>query len=310
MAEGLHGGARYSDEHYDRPAAAWLREQLGKTTLVMQGPMGTQFIEQGGEGVPSATWNIVEPQEVARLHALYRAVGAQVTLTNTFQASAPALERDGVHQPFERVNRAAVVCARQAAAPCVMGSVGPCGLEYDEVGSAKYRAVRAAYRDQAYCLLDAGVSAIMLETFTTIADMRAALDGVLDVAFGMPVFLSAAIDSACCLTGDGASIEDVCDLAQRAKIQGVGVNCCEVTAATDAVARMKAVTSLPLVVRPHAGLPHRNEDGLLTWDENPDAFVRACAAWCDCGVAIVGSCCGSTARTTCALAAYIEERVQ
>lgn len=313
----MSGRAAYSalasldDSRYDRLGASWLAERLGSEVLLMQGPMGTELMRQtGGEDVPAAYWNVADPQEVIRLHSLYRAVGADLMLTNTFQASAPALQRDEVDAPMERVNELAVECARRAGAPCVVGSIGPCGLTWDQADTPEYRAVRAAYREQAHALLDAGAHALMLETFTSLHDAEPALVGALDVACGMPVLMSFAVDEVCNLYGDGASIEDACRLAAKMGASSVGVNCCSLAAATEAVGRMVAVTSLPVSVRPNAGDPRRNEDGELVWPVGADEFVEACTRWVHDGATIVAPCCGGDPLTVCALAGYLEESVR
>ena len=133
--------------------------------------------EPGAEDIPPAFWNLAEPQTVRRIHKLYEAAGAQVLLTNTFQASAPALERDGIAPSAAEVNRAAVDNARAAHGEVVVGSIGPCGIEWMREDSPEFRAARAAYREQATALLTAGVDAVMLETFCSIRDLQPALAG-------------------------------------------------------------------------------------------------------------------------------------
>lgn len=303
--------ASLDDSRYDRLGASWLRGRLGKEVLLMQGPMGTELMRRvNGEDVPAAYWNVADPQEVIRLHSLYRAVGADLMLTNTFQASAPALQHDGVDAPMELVNQRAVDCARRGGAPCVVGSIGPCGLEWERADTPEYRAARAAYREQAHALFDAGAHAVMLETFTSLHDTEPALVGALDVACGMPVLMSFAVDDACSLYGDGTPIEDACSFVAKMGASSVGVNCCSIPAATEAVCRMAASTSLPISVRPNAGNPRYNKDGELAWPVGADKFVEACARWVSSGATIVGPCCGGDALTVCALAGYLEESVR
>lgn len=294
---------------YDRTGADWLREQVAERVLLMQGPMGSVLMGQpGGEEVPAAYWNVADPQEVERLHWLYRMSGADIALTNTFQASAPALERDGVGAGVDRINREGVRLAKRAAAPCTLGSVGPCGLDWLIQDSPEYCRARDAYRQQARALLEAGAHGIVLETFTALRALEPALAGVGDVACGMPVLVSFAIDDDGNLLGDGQNIEAACLYVEHVPycpVFAVGVNCCSLRAATSAVPRMRRATALPLMVRPNAGMPMRGEDGELTWHEDAAAFVRACSAWVRDGARIVGSCCGTTARTTAALSSLL-----
>lgn len=299
---------------YNRIAAQTLMERIAAGPLVMQGPMGSVFQgEPCGEDLPAALWNLEEPQTVERLHALYAHAGAQVLLTNTFQASGPCLSRDRISQSVGAVNRAAVDCARAAVAsmgamaPAVMGSMGPCGIAWFGEDDPRYLEAREAYREQACALLEASADALLLETFTSRRDLVPALAGALDAADGMPVLVSFAVDDDGNLLGDGMNIEGAAMLAEREGAAAVGVNCCSIEAATACVLRMAQATGLPLMVRPSAGLPHREGDALV-WDERPQEFAAACTRWVADGASLVGACCGTTPRTVAAMAEALDSQ--
>ena len=280
-----------------------LRARLAEPrALVVQGPMGTALMSlPGGEGVPAAYWNLAEPETVTRLHAFYAAAGADVLLTNSFQANACALERDEVYASVREANAAAVRLALKAANLPVLGSVGPCGVSWVKRDSPEFRRARDAYRAQMHALLAAGAAGLWVETITRVNDMLAALTAAQDVAAGMPVLTSFAVDAAGNLLGDGLPLETAVLYAEKHGACSVGVNCCSLAVADAAVERLLAVARTPVSVRPNAGDPHRTDEGALSWDEDPDAFAAAAARWCAAGVRLVGSCCGTTARTTCAL---------
>lgn len=299
--------ARYRGDYYNRSGADELMRRLGSETLLMQGPMGSMLLsEAGAADVPPAFWNLAEPQAVSQIHRLYEAAGAQVLLTNTFQASEPALWRDGIFAPMREVNRAAVDATRAAHPQLLAGSMGPCGLSWLKKDSAEYRACRAVYRDQGHALLDAGVDALLLETFCSIRDLEPALDGVFDCALGMPVMVSFAIDDEGNLLGDGLTIEGAVVYAERRGVAAVGVNCCSIGAATRAVPRLVAAARTPVMVRPNAGDAERTEDDALVWREDADAFARACRSWKADGARLLGACCGATPCSIAAMADVLE----
>lgn len=296
------GASPFSSDRYNRPGAEALRDGISSGPLVVQGPVGSLLMgELDGADIPAALWNIAEPQVVERLHALYRASGAQVLITNTFQASGPALERDGVRRGVAEVNRAAVDCARRAGRALLLGSIGPCGLSWLLEDSPDYRAARDAYRVQAHALLDAGADGLLLETFTSLRDLQPALAGVLDVADGMPFLVSFAIDGVCALLGDGLDIEAAAMYAVRAGAAAVGVNCCGIPESILAVRRISAAVEVPVMVRPHAGLPTADAEGAPSWNEDPAAFGDCVSRWLDAGASLLGTCCGATPRSTCAI---------
>lgn len=295
--------------YYNRTGAVELMRRLREETLLAQGPMGSVLMSQvGAADIPAAFWNLAEPQTVANIHRLYAAAGAQVLITNTFQASAPALDRDEIMPDAHEVNRAAVNLARAARPEVLLGSIGPCGITWFHEDEPAYRVARAAYREQAHALLTAGVDGVLLETFTSIRDLQPALAGVGDAADGMPVLVSFAITDAGDLIGDGLTIEGAIVYAERHGACAVGVNCCSIAAATAAVPRMVAAARTPVMVRPNAGDPVRTADDALAWHEDSAAFARACRVWRDAGAHLVGACCGATAATTVAMADALNER--
>lgn len=292
--------------YYNRFGGEELMRRLSDETLLAQGPMGSVLLsEYDAADIPPAFWNLAEPQTVSRIHRLYVAAGAQVLITNTFQASSHALKRDLITPSMAEVNRGAVDDARQAHSQLLLGSMGPIGIEWFAEDSAEYREIRGIAREQAYALLNAGVDGLLVETVTSIRNLQPMLAGVCDAADGMPILVSFAIDDNGDLIGDGLNIEGAVLYAEKHGASAVGVNCCSLAAANAAVPRMVAAATTPVTVRPNAGDPVQTQDGPL-WHETPEAFAQACVAWKQAGAAMVGSCCGTTAITTAAMAEALD----
>lgn len=105
--------------YYNRFGAEELTRRLSSEILLAQGPMGSVLLsEYDAADIPPAFWNLAEPQTVSRIHRLYVAAGAQVLITNTFQASSYALKHDQIAPSVAEVNRGAVDDARQAHHSC------------------------------------------------------------------------------------------------------------------------------------------------------------------------------------------------
>lgn len=292
--------------YYNRFGGEELMRRLSDETLLAQGPMGSVLLsEYDAADIPPAFWNLAEPQTVSRIHRLYVAAGAQMLITNTFQASSHALKRDLITPSMAEVNRGAVDDARQAHPQLLLGSMGPVGIEWFAEDSAEYREIRGIAREQAYALLSAGVDGLLVETVTSIRNLQPMLAGVCDAADGMPILVSFAIDDNGDLIGDGLNIEGAVLYAEKHGASAVGVNCCSLAAANAAVPRMVAAATTPVTVRPNAGDPVQTQDGPL-WHETPEAFAQACVAWKQAGAAMVGSCCGTTAITTAAMAEALD----
>ena len=301
-----NSGIYMDASYYNRFGAEELTRRLSSETLLAQGPMGSVLLsEYDAADIPPAFWNLAEPQTVSRIHRLYVAAGAQVLITNTFQASSYALKHDQISPSVAEVNRGAVDDARRAHPQLLLGSMGPIGIEWFAEDSAEYREIRGIAREQAHALLNAGVDGLLIETVTSIRNLQPMLAGARDAADGMPVLVSFVVDDKGDLLGDGLNIEAAVLYAEKHGANSVGVNCCSLAAANAAVPRMVASATTPVTVRPNVGDPVQTQDGPV-WHENPEAFARACIEWRHAGAAMVGSCCGTTAITTAAMAEALD----
>ena len=237
--------------YYNRFGAEELTRRLSSETLLAQGPMGSVLLsEYDAADIPPAFWNLAEPQTVSRIHRLYVAAGAQVLITNTFQASSYALKHDQIAPSVAEVNRGAVDDARQAHPQLLLGSMGPIGIEWFAEDSAEFREIRGIAREQAHALLNAGVDGLLIETVTSIRNLQPMLAGARDAADGMPVLVSFVVDDKGDLLGDGLNIEAAVLYAEKHGANSVGVNCCSLAAANAAVRRMVASATTPVTVRP------------------------------------------------------------
>src|SRR6516165_8885904 len=84
--------------------------------LLMDGAMGTELQRAGlKQGECGEHWNVIHTGRVRQIHEAYQRAGAEVFLTNTFQASSAALERYGLQSQWVPINFWAVPLARSAA---------------------------------------------------------------------------------------------------------------------------------------------------------------------------------------------------
>jgi 5-methyltetrahydrofolate--homocysteine methyltransferase len=89
----------------------------------------------------------------------------------------------------------------------------------------------------------------------------------------------------------GVAPEDFAVLAEELGVAAVGLNCSLSPEAMLPVAqKIAGATSLPLIIKPNAGLP--NADGV--YDVTPEEFARQMTQFAAVGAKIVGGCCGTT----------------
>ena len=72
--------------------------------LLMDGAMGTELQRSGiSTGECYEVWNLSHPDKVKAIHQSYVDAGAQVLLTNTFQANPVALAKHGLDDQLEKM---------------------------------------------------------------------------------------------------------------------------------------------------------------------------------------------------------------
>src|ERR1700682_3123200 len=85
--------------------------------LLMDGAMGTELQRAGLKpGECGELWSRTHPERGRPIHQAYVDAGAEVLLTNTFQANPIALERHGLNSDLEAIGEAACAAARSCGA--------------------------------------------------------------------------------------------------------------------------------------------------------------------------------------------------
>ena len=146
--------------------------------LLFDGAMGTVLYERGVflnrcfEKV-----SLEQPEMVRTIHEEYLRAGARVLTTNTFGSGRFKLEKHGLVDEFEAINRASVRIARQVAGgrAYVAGSIGPTGVGLSGLAGAQGAAARQALAEQIEVLVDAGVDILLFETFEVVQELELAI---------------------------------------------------------------------------------------------------------------------------------------
>ncbi len=271
-------------------------EALRQNTLVFDGAMGTALYERGMLYTQSFDEaNLSRPELVRKVHESYVAAGCDVLETNTFGANAYRLRPHGLEAKVAEINAAGVRLAREAAAGrCyVAASVGPTGLMLKTVRPEEHEAIRAAFEAQCAALRDAGVDALVLETFRQPEEIRLALEGArAAVGDALPIVALVSFDAFGTMA-DGTGPEETATRLASWGASAVGVNCADGPAGVyEMVVRMRG-PGLPMVAMPNAGLPRRVE-GRFAYMATPEYFALYAKRLFKAGVRGVGGCCGST----------------
>ena len=263
--------------------------------LVCDGAMGSMLYDRGVFVNQSFdALNLNRPELVVEVHRAYVSAGADVIETNTFGANSLKLAGFGLADRVAEINVAGVRLARQAAGASgyVAGAIGPLGVTVGDGGSTTVEAAETHFAEQATALLEGEVDLLLLETFSTVGELAAALRAVRRLT-ALPVIVQMATGE------DGRSLDDVTpeQFARTVSAEGatiVGVNCGAGPAATlETVERMAESTDVPLSAQPNAGEPKQVEGRRLALS-SPDFLASYARRYVAAGVGLVGGCCGTT----------------
>ncbi len=271
-------------------------EAVERGAILADGAMGTLLRERGWRA-PHECAAIEAPELVRRVHQDYIAAGADLILTNTFEANRGVLGRHGLADQVHRANTIAAKLARDAreisGQPLFIGgSVGPIGREL-ALGAWSLSQAFDAHREQIEALVEGGVDVLVLETFPGLREAREAIRAARAIT-DLPVvaMLNFSADLA---SPAGERPADLVRVLAEAGADVVGVNCgVGPQAALDMLQEMARDPSHPLLaVQPNAGLP-RQQGSALVYPASADYFADFALRARDLGAAYIGGCCGTT----------------
>ncbi len=272
--------------------------------VILDGAWGTELQGLGlSPGACPDAWNLSHPDRVETVARRYVEAGSQVILTNTFGANRVALSSHGLALQAEAINRAGARLSRRAAegGVRVFASIGPSG-KLLAMAQASEDELRAAFEEQAKALASEGVDALVLETFSDLAEARIALAAARTTK--LPVVACMVFDSGAGRdrTMMGNTPEQVVRALAEDGADAIGANCGDgVERYVPICSRLRAATHLPLWLKPNAGLP-KLVDGGFKYSVSPEQFAAGARALVEAGATFVGGCCGTSPAFVRALA--------
>jgi methionine synthase I (cobalamin-dependent)/5,10-methylenetetrahydrofolate reductase len=287
-------------------------ERLRQGPLLCDGAMGTVLYARASERMTHGRCFdelvLSDPSLVQAIHREYIFAGAQIIETNTFGANALKLDAYGLADHVAEINRKAAALAREARevagqAVFIAGAVGPSGQTPSPAAAdaAQLAALRAAFTEQIAALVEGGVDLIILETFSSLVELRQAVLAAREVC-ALPLVAQMTFTE----EGQTLSGESPTSVALALAALGVdviGSNCSVGPAGIeDTIHEMAAAlqTIIPdgdqvplLSAQPNAGLPARVENRFL-YGSTPGYFADYARRFAAAGVRLIGGCCGTT----------------
>jgi 5-methyltetrahydrofolate--homocysteine methyltransferase len=277
--------------------------------LLMDGAMGTELQHVGmGPDECCESWNARRAGVVRAVHDSYTAAGAEVLLTNTFQANPVNLARFGQEDRLEEINRNAVRLARMAAGRSryLLGGIGPILAPDGRTEFTDYKALG--------CVLAAldGVDGFLFETCSSpraLSAVQYAFHRLAEVE--TPLLLSLSYQrphGGRLVSLSGHAPETFARHAERHGVAALGVNCGRDIGMDDiieVIRRYRAETDLPLFARPNAGTPTKQGEQWI-YPHTPEEMAERLPELLEAGASMIGGCCGTTPAHIAAFRTVIE----
>lgn len=265
---------------------SWIKTKL----IFLDGAMGTQLQANGLElgGIPELL-NLSNPELITSVHRSYIRADSDIVYTNTFGANRYKMAKTG--KSIDEIIKAAVKNAKKACEgtnSLVALDIGPIGQLLEPTGNLKFEEAYDTFKEQ--ILAGSEADLIVFETMTDLYELKAGLLAAKENS-DLPVFCTMTFEenmrtfTGCCISSMAMTLEGL-------GADAIGLNCSlgpkEIL---PIVQELRKYTSLPLIVKPNAGLP----DPLTnTYDISPSDFLHYMNEVVAAGANILGGCCGTT----------------
>lgn len=259
--------------------------------LILNGATGTELMKMGYTGMNEAQWILDNTDKFQSLERAYIEAGSDILYTPTFGMNRAKLKMEGTEDQTEYFNTQMTQIVKKNSA-IIWGNLGPTGLFAEPMGEATEEELYEIYKEQAVILEKAGVDALVIETMMTLEDTLAAVRACKDHT-KLPIYVSCTCNENGRLI-TGTDIIDVLKQVEPYGIEAFGLNCSTgPKAMLEQIKRIHKETTLPLLVKPNAGLPVQR-GGKTYYDCSPEEFASYAKDFIEKGVRFIGGCCGTT----------------
>ncbi len=284
-----------------------LRELLqdGRTHVV-DGAMGTMLYGRGVFlNVCYDELVLKQPDLIRDIHREYVRAGAELLETNTFGANPLKLAHYGLGAETERLNTAAATLAREAAGgrAAVLGALGPLGIRIEPFGETSVAEASAAFGRQVDGLLAGGVDGFIIETFSDVEEVRAAIEAI-RARSNLPIVAQMTVGT------DGKTHYGTEPATFGPQLQALGADVIGVNCSVgphgvlEAVEQLAKVVTVPISAQPNAGLPREVGDRKI-YMASPEYMASYARRTVEAGARFVGGCCGTTPDHIKAMVGYV-----
>lgn len=271
-------------------------QTLTNTITLLDGATGSNLIARGmPRGVCTETWILEHKDVITDLQKAYIQAGSKIIYAPTFGANRMVLADRGLENRIEELNHTLVKISKDVAGDkaYVAGDITTSGKIISPESGYTYDMAFQNYQEQIRLLYEAGADCIIAETMINIEETLAAVDAALSIC-SLPVMCSMTVEADGSIFSGGNAIEAALAL-ESAGASAVGINCSVGPDQLTAVVRnIKEAVSIPVLVKPNAGMPFIDDLGNASYSMDAKTFARHMKVLVENGATLIGGCCGTT----------------
>ena len=259
--------------------------------IILDGATGSNLMKAGmPRGVCTEQWICENPKPLQELQRAYEKAGSQVVYAPTFSANRISLKNYGLENQVAELNKTLIEISRTAVGSQVLvaGDLTTAGKQ-----EIPYEELLEAYREQNVVQTQEGVDLLVAETMLGVTECMAVLDAAASVC-SLPVMCTLTVESDGSLFF-GGNIYEAVETLEEMGADAVGINCSTgPDQLLSVVENMRKRVSIPLIVKPNAGMPIINEQGQPVYSMGAQEFADCMKRLVQAGADIIGGCCGTT----------------
>ncbi|MDF7637977.1 homocysteine S-methyltransferase [Lactobacillus sp. ESL0791] len=306
-----------------------LIEAIKNRGLVLDGAMSDELERQGiktNNHLWTASALITDPKTVYQAHMNYFQAGAQLVITDTYQANVPAFTELGYsNAQAQNFIASAVKIAKQAREDYekqtgkhnfVAGTIGAYGAYLADGNEYRgdYHLSSKEYLDfhlpRLTTIIAEKPDCLAIETQPKLEEVICLLTWLKEQQPQIPVYVSFTLQDSQTIS-DGTSLKTAVNAVNNfPQVFAVGVNCVNPHLVSSAITCIQQETSKEIVVYPNQGASY--DPASKTWQKiaHPIDFYQATKKWYKLGAHLIGSCCTTGPAQTKEIAQAFEEIVK
>lgn len=285
-----------------------LKQKLGENnTLILDGGFGTT-LESLGCDINSSLWSAeyltADAQIIEHAHQLFIEAGADIILTNTYQAAFPSFRNAGFNSTkIDYLLQTAVNVTRKSKTEgaLIVGSLGPYGAyladgsEYTggyNVSDAEYFSY---HKEKIESLISYGITDFVFETIPKFDEIKAVTENVIPYFENnnLTFWLSCTVNNNGDLS-DGTDFPTVCEYISKhqRECSVFGINCSTIEGVESALSKGMLTIPQYTAVYPNGGKTYDAATKTWTGTDESSLLIKHAAKWQNQGINIIGGCCG------------------